>query len=262
MGSSETLDSFREDVSTNSPMEALAESQVVVLEDISFKPDLAKLMKNLRVRQGSRQVDQLSSLIEEARAIARPRAMYRVAYVDSRDENGAVINGIVFSSRVLSVNLENVHRVFPFAVTCGSELHEWMRGQDDLLVRYYADVISEAALRMAAGRLKAYLVRRYALGRTSTMAPGSLADWPIQAQRPLFALLGDPEAVIDVRLTDSLLMIPSKSVSGIRFPVEKTFESCQLCRREKCPSRKAPYEEGLYERRYHLDSEATSAPTA
>lgn len=261
MESMELHDTFPDDASTMSPTDAPAESQVVVVEDVSFNPDLPNLMKSLRVREGSRQVDQLSALVEQARAIASPRAMYTVAYVDSRDENGAVINGIAFDSRVLSVNLENVHRVFPFVVTCGIELHEWMQGQDDLLVRYYADVISEAALRVAAARLKAHLVGRYALGRTSTMAPGSLADWPIQAQRPLFVLLGDPEATIDVRLTDSLLMIPSKSVSGIRFPVEKTFESCQLCQREKCPSRKAPYEEGLYERRYRLDSDATSAVT-
>ncbi|MGD2178097.1 MAG: vitamin B12 dependent methionine synthase [Anaerolineae bacterium] len=210
-------------------------------------------MRKLRVKEGSRTVDQLKSLVDEAQAIARPRAMYRVAYVDSRDESSVVIGGITFHSRVLRVNLDAVHRVFPFVVTSGGELHEWMNGQDDLLLRYYADVISEAALRMAAARLKAQLIRRYGLGRTSTMSPGSLDDWPIQEQRPLFDLLGDPEEAVGVRLTDGLLMIPSKSVSSIRFPVEKTFESCQLCQRERCPSRNAPYDEGLYERRFRLE---------
>ena len=239
---------------TGSVTETHGESQTVALDDISFLPDVAKLMKKMRVREGSRQVDQLSSLVEKARAIARPRAMYRVAYVDSRDDESVVIEGIRFRSRILRVNLDTVHRVFPYAVTCGSELHEWMQTQDDLLLRYYADVISEAALRAATAQLKAHLVRRYALGRTSTMAPGSLADWPLQAQRRLFSLLGDPEEAIGVRLTDSLLMIPSKSVSGIRFPVEKSFESCQLCQRENCPSRRAPYDAGLYERRYRLET--------
>ncbi len=236
-------------------------SGAVVLEGISFEPDLPKLMKHLRVREGSRQVDELGALVDEARAIARPRAMYKVAYVDSKDEGGAVIDGIAFRSRVLRVNLESVHRVFPYVVTCGRELHEWMGTHDDLLMRFYADAISEAALRAAVGRLKGHVVRRYALGRTATMAPGSLADWPIQEQRPLFALLGDPEEAIGVRLTESLLMIPSKSVSGMRFPVEKRFESCQLCQRERCPSRKAPFEEGLYERQYGSDGKGGSGPT-
>lgn len=260
MGS--TLDLYADQMPSGSTPGSVVETQTVVLEDISFAPDLPKLTESLRVQPRSRQGEQLRALVHEAQAIARPRAMYTVAYVDSRDENGAVIDGTAFYSRVLSVNLEKVHRVFPFVVTCGTELHEWMRAEDDLLDRYYADVISEAALRAAAARLKGHLVRRFALGRTATMAPGSLRDWPIQAQRSLFSLLGDPEAAIGVRLTDSLLMIPSKSVSGIRFPVEKTFESCQLCGRERCPSRKAPYEADLYERRYRLDPPGSSTATA
>ncbi|HDQ72276.1 MAG TPA: vitamin B12 dependent methionine synthase [Chloroflexi bacterium] len=228
------------------------------MDDIPFQPNLPKLLRKLRVKEDTRYAKQIECLLDEAQAIARPRAMYRVAYVDSRDEDSVVIGGVRFHSRVLRVNLDSVHRVFPFVVTGGTELHEWMQAQDDMLLRYYADVISETALRQASAMLKAHLVRRYALGRTSTMSPGSLEDWPIQEQRPLFALLGDLEQAIGVRLTDSMLMIPSKSVSGIRFPVEKTFESCQLCQRERCPSRKAPYDPDLYARRYRPEMEAAS----
>ena len=235
---------------------ASGESEAVVMGDIAFEPKLRKLMKKLRAKEGTRHAEQLESLLDEAKAIAKPRAMYAVAYVDSRGESSVVIDGLEFHSRVLRVNLDDVHRVFPFAITCGGELHEWMRGKDDLLLRYYADVISEEAMRAASADLKRHLVRGYGLGRTSTMSPGSLEDWPIQEQRPLFELLGDPEKAIGVRLTDSMLMIPSKSVSGIRFPVEKTFESCQLCQRVRCPGRKAPYDEGLYDRRYRSETRA------
>ena len=90
----------------------------------------------------------------------------------------------------------------------------------------------------------------YDLGRTATMAPGSLADWPIREQRPLFRILGDPLTAVGVELTDSFLMIPNKSVSGIRFPTEERFESCQLCPREGCPGRRAAYDPDLYESKY------------
>lgn len=43
-------------------------------------------------------------------------------------------------------------------------------------------------------------------------------DWPLTQQQPLFTLLGDPEASIGVQLTDSLLMIPNKSLSGSGLP--------------------------------------------
>jgi hypothetical protein len=77
------------------------------------------------------------------------------------------------------------------------------------------------------------------------MSPGSLEDWPIEQQRPLFSLLGNVEASIGVKLNKSLLMIPRKSVSGVYFPNEVTFYNCQLCPRERCEGRKAPYTEEL-----------------
>ncbi len=222
----------------------------VILKDLEFRPDLEGLKKKLRVRDGGGWTERFERLVHEAATIARPRALYGVAYIDSKSEGRVIIDGIRFDSRVLRVNLEKAQRVFPFLATCGTELHEWAAAQEDILQRYYADEIAEAALRQALGVLRAHLKERYRLGRTSIMSPGSLPDWPIQAQRPLFALFGDTERLLGVRLTDSLLMVPSKSVSGIRFPTEQTFASCQLCPREGCPSRQAPYDAGLYEKRY------------
>ena len=82
------------------------------------------------------------------------------------------------------------------------------------------------------------------------MNPGSLPDWPIQQQRPLFQLLGDPNTAIGVELTASYLMEPNKSVSGIRFPTEERFESCMLCPRQDCPGRRSAYDPELYDQKY------------
>jgi hypothetical protein len=80
------------------------------------------------------------------------------------------------------------------------------------------------------------------------MNPGSLENWPISEQKPLFSLFGDVEKLIGVRLSDSFLMFPIKSVSGIYFPTESSFASCQLCPREKCPNRRAKYDPELKEK--------------
>ncbi len=81
----------------------------------------------------------------------------------------------------------------------------------------------------------------------SRMAPGSgAADvWPITQQKELFSIFGNVEDLIGVKLTDKYLMIPIKSVSGIFFPTKCKFESCQLCPRERCVGRKAPYDPDL-----------------
>lgn len=224
----------------------------VMLDEIPFQIDLGLLMKKLRVRPEQSYAEDVKRLAAEAQSIARPKALYKVAFIESRDDGGVVVDGMTLTSRVLRVNLEQAHRVFPYVATCGMELEKWANPIDDVLRRYWAETINEMALRVAIKALNRHLDGRYRPGKTSAMSPGSLGEWPIQAQRALFALLGDPEQTVGVRLTDSLLMIPTKSVSGIRFPTEESFESCQLCPRQECPARTASYDKDLYDRKYRL----------
>lgn len=227
----------------------------IVLGTIPFQIESAALRERLRVREGSSYADKLERLINEAQAIARPRALYKVALVDDAGEDYVVLDGIHFNSRVLRVNLDSAHRVFPYIATCGAELWEWMNGLEDMLHRFWADAIAETAVRVASQALDEHLAERYRPGSLSRMNPGSLGEWPIREQRALFKLLGDPEELIGVQLLKSCLMVPSKSVSGIQFPTEDGFVNCQLCPREDCPGRRAPYDPGLFDRKYR--SEAT-----
>lgn len=230
----------------------------ITLDPTDFRLDLDELRKTLRIRPGNSMEADLYRLAEEAEKLARPKALYKVAYIDSKDEEFVTIDGVAFKSRVLRVNLEDVHRVFPYVVTCGRELDEWAQSIDDMLQHFWADAIKEMALRQARAALLAHLKETYRLGQTSAMSPGSLTDWPLQQQRPLFRVLGSVEEMgtagflpaIGVKLTDSLLMIPNKTISGLRFPTEANFESCQLCPRETCPNRRAPYDVHLLDEKY------------
>ena len=222
----------------------------LILDHIPFQIDLALLAKNMRVKEGSGQAERLQQLADEAQAVAKPKALYKVAFIDSKGEDRVIVNGIALTSRVLCVNLEKAHRIFPFVATCGEELEKWSSPIDDLLEKYWADVIKEMALRAAVKNLSEHLAERYHPGKMSRMNPGSLPDWPLEEQRPLFFLLENGPASIGVKLTDSFLMLPIKSVSGIWFPTEESFESCRLCAREKCPGRRAPYDQGLFDRKY------------
>ena len=222
----------------------------ILLDSIPVVFDQDGLLRRLHVSPGSDTDDEARALIREAQPIARPKALYREAYVSSRDEQGVVIEGIRFTSRVLTVNLTEVYRVFAYVATCGTELDAWANAMDDVLHQYWCEEIKIAALGAATRALGEHLGTHYSLGKTSTMNPGSLSDWPLLAQRPLFALLGDPTASLGVSLTQSCLMMPNKSVSGIRFPTEESFASCQLCQNLDCPNRRAPYDSDLWERRY------------
>jgi hypothetical protein len=222
----------------------------VILHDIPFQIDLEDLKRKLRLKDGSPYMQDVHRLAEEARKTGKPKAIYKLAFIDEKGEDRVVIDGVRFQSHILRVNLDQAQRVFPYVVTCGMELEDWANRIEDTLLRFWAETIKEMVLRYAYTRMEEDLNERYRPGRLSRMSPGSLADWPLHEQRPLFKIVGNTEETIGVRLSESLLMIPTKSVSGIRFPTEESFESCQLCPREICPNRRAPYDPGLYERKF------------
>lgn len=226
----------------------------VIFDEIPFAPSYKKIAEAMRVRKGSAHAADLERLLQEAGEIARPKAMYKVASIDEKGEEHVVIEGVPFHSRILRVNLDPLHRVFPYIVTCGRELDEWKASQEDPILNFYASAINEEALRSARDHLQTHLIEAYQIGDSSYMSPGSLEDWPITEQRSLFDLLGNPEKAIGVKLNPSLMMIPSQTVSGIRFSSQEGFQNCQLCPMENCPHRKALYDENLYEEKFDQGS--------
>ena len=222
-----------------------------VLNSIPINLELEAVLKRMHVRNKSESlVKNVQEMLEMARPKAKPKAIYDVAYVEKKNDDSLEIGGIKFTSRVLRINLDKVGRVFPYVVTCGKELDEIDIPDSDFIIGYYLDQIKETTLILARQYLEDHLRRSFALGQMSKMAPGAGAsdDWPITQQEGLFALFGGRakvEELIGVRLTDKCLMIPIKSVSGILFPTEIRFESCQICPREGCIGRRAPYDPEL-----------------
>ena len=211
---------------------------------VNLEPD--RVLKFMRVRNNGPQMKSIvEELIEVVRPVARPKAVYRVSYIDAKDEDTVTIDGVRFTSRVLRINLDKVERVFPYVTTCGTELEEISVPSDDFIKSFCLDAVKTVVLGSAITYLTDRLKKYYALGEMSHMNPGSLESWPISQQRELFSLFGNADELIGVRLTEGCMMSPVKSVSGIYFPTEVRFESCQLCPREKCFGRRAPYDPKL-----------------
>ena len=217
-----------------------------IIDHINVSISLDELRKRLHMKPDS-DVSEIQPLVDVARELIEPRALYDVCYIEEKLENAVMVNGRRLKSRVLRKNLDQVERIFPFVITLGPKLGEAQADSSDLLENFYLDTIGNAALNSARKHLKRHLESQFALEKISSMAPGSLADWPVEEQAPLFKLLGDVDAAIGVKLTDSLMMLPAKSISGIYFPTDVSFFSCQLCPRERCESRKAKYDEKLAE---------------
>lgn len=220
-----------------------------VITQIPFHLDAGRLAERMRIKPGSEEAADFYSLVDRADEVGRPKALYKESYIDERSEESVTLDGVVFTSRALRRNFEGINRVFPYIVTCGTEVDEADLTEGDFLKSFWLDSVKEEILKEARFYLQGLLARKYRLGKTSTMNPGSgdVEVWPIQQQKELFSLFRDVEDLIGVTLTDSFLMQPNKTVSGIRFPNEVGFETCELCHREDCPERRAEFNIGLWE---------------
>ena len=215
-----------------------------ILDNMNLDISLIEVCKRLHMKPDSN-VCEIQPLLDVAMPLIEPRVLYDVCYIEEKLEDTIIVDGVRFKSRVLRKNLDRVERIFPFVITLGSKLAEKQTAGSDLLENFYLDTIGNVALNSARKHLKRHLESQFALEKISSMAPGSLSDWPLEEQGPLFNLLGDVHAAIGVKLTASLMMIPAKSISGVYFPTDVSFFSCQLCPRERCESRKAKYDEKL-----------------
>jgi hypothetical protein len=219
------------------------------LTQIAPALDTAALLARVHVAPDSEDAAAFTALIDQAREVARPKALYAEAFVEARGDDTIRIEGITFTSRMLRRKLETVERVFPYVATCGHELDGVALPAGDVLVQFWWDAIKAEILSAARAHLLAHLTDRFRLGQTARMSPGSgdAEVWPIEQQRPLFALLGGVTPLIGVSLTESCLMIPNKTVSGLLFPTEHDFRTCQVCHRDPCPNRTAPFDAAVWQ---------------
>lgn len=211
--------------------------------DVPFDPDFTELSEQIRLDAYPELEEQVRDLLERSREAARPKAVYRVVPVDECAGGRVVIGGQSFRSDALGENLKGTERVVAYVATCGAEIDALDLSPYDPIAEYWFSILKERALRAVTARLHEAVERDLGFTDLSQMNPGSAnADvWPIAQQRPLFALFDGATDEIGVQLTESHLMIPDKSVSGVMFTSTTGYVNCHVCDRENCPNRRAPF---------------------
>ena len=223
-----------------------------LIDRIEFRPDPETISTRLRLGELAGALN-LEGLLSQAARIAMPRAAWALFEPAPAGKRQVVIAGERLTSRILRVNLRDAERVALFVATCGPELESWSEGFDDPLERWVTDEICEEALRSAVVALEAALDNEIEGEYRTSMNPGSLEDWPLVEQGPLFralALAGDVTRATGVELTGSFLMTPRKSLSGVRFASPRQFTNCMLCPRDDCAGRRMAYDPEQFERQY------------
>lgn len=184
-----------------------------------------------------------------AAAVARPRFCYTLAdgTLDLVRDTLTIGGTELHVGRIISRQLRGSEAFALFVATAGAEFEDLqmrLKDDDDMVRTFIADsfgsVIAERTADIMEECLQGELDDR-GWRHTNRFSPG-YCGWHVSEQQRLFPLFG-VERPCGVRLTESSLMVPIKSVSGVIGlgpGVRKLEYSCGLCDYKDCYKRKRP----------------------
>lgn len=194
--------------------------------------------------------DQVARVVEpnlaRAAEMIEPRMLWLPApcTVDRKADTLTVGDTTFEIGQMMRAHVQRASAVALFVVTVGPQLETAARAQlrdGQMLEGYTLDAIGSSAAEAVADVAEADIRQAAeAVGWkiTNRLSPG-YCQWATHEQSKLFALL--PDRPCGIRLTDSALMVPIKSVSGIvgLGPTVKHLDyMCSICNMTTCHKRR------------------------
>lgn len=207
--------------------------------------DSALVCSDLGYRNGA--PDMIKELVDEVLPLValhiNLRCGFRILPAESirLTTDTATIQGVEFSTGPIITNqLKRSTSVAFFVSTAGPRLEHWageVMAGGDMMRGYVIDAIASEYVDKASGWLEHRVeeeARKRGWNITNRYSPG-YCDWPVSEQHKLFSFF--PENFCGITLTESALMIPIKSLSGIIGlgpDVKRGAFQCTICELKDC----------------------------
>jgi hypothetical protein len=225
-----------------------AEIRVRRLDPLDFELDLAEIYRYLGYPAEAANTrtlsDELTQTITRGRAMLSSRGIYAIHPIQIDNSRGARIGGTTVDGDVANF-LDRAVEVAVFVVTVGEAITDCARNSTlagDIVAAWALDALGSAATEAAADALAQHLHKE--MGPECSISPRyspGYCGMELTEQLKLFSLVD--AAAIGVQLLDSMLMQPTKSVSGVLgiaprgvFAQEST--PCARCTATRCSMRR------------------------
>lgn len=207
------------------------------------------LFKSERVVPGAPDavLDGADEAIGRAVKLAAPKALVvKEAVKPSGAGSIKLACGAEFSGGSVSAYIKGATEAYIFLVTIGSALEDEasaLMKAGESLSGYLLDRAGSFAVESLAETLESRLRKEYRSKSKSVsmrLSPG-YCDWPVEEQVKLDKILDF--SGIGVRLTESCMMAPRKSISGLigigpKELFSKTVSQCRICNMKDCDYRR------------------------
>lgn len=190
-------------------------------------------------------VEMVATMLDELKVICKPEVGYLIAEGYLPDEHLLCINNSTIRvGKTITGYLQDCSHFAAFVVTAGKSFDLYcahLKTEGDLFAGFFAysigTEIAEAAVRYVS-RLIERQASDHDMRFTHSYSPG-YCSWHVREQQQLFSIL--PDQPCGIQLTESHLMYPEKSVSGIiGLGREATLKghACEICGMTQCFKRK------------------------
>ena len=151
-----------------------------------------------------------------------------------------ICDQVFYPSKIITTQLKNASSFALFICTAGPEITQYTKevsANDDTLLSFVFDVIGSLTADKATDQIQNSLkleTQKMGLTISDRFSPG-YCEWSVAEQQKLFALM--PENFCGVSLSESSLMSPIKSVSGIiaiGTHLKQSGYQCNWCTDKNC----------------------------
>jgi hypothetical protein len=185
----------------------------------------------------------ISEILSESEKLVKPRggfALFKNISID-RENKRTIIENVELGTRgIVTRHMDKSGLIAVFACTAGAEISHLASDYNKnghTVHAYIADSLGSIAVERAMDMIQDHLkssMEELGLNITNRYSPG-YCGWDIKEQSKLFGLL--PDHFCGINLSESMLMKPIKSVSGIiGIGRDVTFDpySCNYCKDVNC----------------------------
>jgi len=187
--------------------------------------------------------EEIDEVLENGNQLCNIEGGYRITDSVNWDKSifSILLENVAFNiHKVIFQQIKKSNSIAIFVCTAGKKItdrsKEFMK-DGDLLKGYVYDVFGSIVVESAIDLIQDSLLKEmnnYGLKITNRYSPG-YCGWEVAEQKKLFSLL--PEHFCGIELTDSCLMQPIKSVSGvigIGDSVKLNQYTCNICDSSNC----------------------------
>jgi hypothetical protein len=188
----------------------------------------------------------IDTILDHLPSYCTIQAGYRILDVQEpgNRNDGLVIGGSFFAlHKIVANHLRKSEKAVLFVCSIGSGMETWankLSREGDVALSYLVDTVASITVEEAADVLHDHIGKHMltlGLKITNRYSPG-YCDWLVSEQHLLFSFL--PVHYCGISLTESALMIPLKSISGIigaGTSVKRVDYMCNTCGMKDCTYR-------------------------